>query len=391
MYCSSHLTTVSTLRHLVASAADRLRTATTVAGLLAVSAVAASAQIPVTAAWDANSDGMTRGYEISVGTSPGNPLRVIDVGLATSTVLPLPPGAVYYVSVQAYNEHHMVGPATPEAVVDLANTPGAPDGVRTNVNGTAVTLRWNAPTSGGVAQRYLVSVGTAPGAANLISETNVGNVLSAAGNVAPGTYYARIHAANLVGIGPASADVSFQVGGAPDAPTALSASWTGGAVRLAWSPGSGVSSYVLEVGRTPGATDYGSFNVGAATAYSATVPAGTFYVRVRGVNSLGMSAPSNEVMLAGQGAQAPSAPRVLSQSGAGSTVNLWWDVPTTGTADSYVIEAGTAPGLSNIATLALGRVTSFATSAPPGTYYVRVRARNGAGLSAPSNEIVVRR
>jgi len=56
-----------------------------------------------------------------------------------------------------------------------------------------------------------------------------------------------------------------------------------------------------------------------------------------------------------------------------------------------VVEAGSAPGLSNLAVLTIGDQTIFATTAPPGTYYIRVRSVNALGTSGPSNEIVVRR
>jgi hypothetical protein len=56
-----------------------------------------------------------------------------------------------------------------------------------------------------------------------------------------------------------------------------------------------------------------------------------------------------------------------------------------------VIEAGSAPGLSDLASLRVGNVTRFTTTAPPGVYYVRVRAFNDKGNSLPSNEVVVRR
>ena len=80
------------------------------------------------------------------------------------------------------------------------------------------------------------------------------------------------------------------------------------------------------------------------------------------------------------------------QAGAGSDVNLLWFAPPTGPRPTgYVIEAGSAPGLADLASLQVGPVTSFSTTAPPGIYYVRVRAVNARGASQPSNEIIVRR
>lgn len=264
-----------------------------------VTAEAALAQINVTAAWDPNTDGRTAGYMVQVGLTPGNPIHSVDVGSATSVVLPLPPGAVYYVAVRAYNASRQLGPAVEEEV-DLANSPGAPENFRGSVSGSAATLSWRAPTTGGIASRYLLSVGTASGASNLLSEFPLGNVLSVTGALPPGTYYARLHAANLVGVGPQTPEVRFTVGSAgapPAAPSGLAATWSGGTVTLRWSASSGATSYVLEAGTTAGAVNIGVVDLGGATAFSAPVPAGTFYVRVRARNTFGASAPSNEVVL----------------------------------------------------------------------------------------------
>ena len=87
-----------------------------------------------------------------------------------------------------------------------------------------------------------------------------------------------------------------------------------------------------------------------------------------------------------RGCTVPSAPGGLASSVSGSTVTLAWTGSTGAT--SYVIEAGSAAGGSNLAVLETGP-TSFTTAAPNGTYYVRVRAKTGCGASAPSNEVVV--
>ena len=104
------------------------------------------------------------------------------------------------------------------------------------------------------------------------------------------------------------------------------------------------------------------------------------------VASAAMTAP------VGAAATAPASPNVLTATVVGSQVTLTWSVPTAGDPPtSYVLEAGTARGLSNLVNTELGSTTMFfsATNVPGGTYFVRLRSRNGAGTSAPSNEVEV--
>ncbi|WP_291984355.1 hypothetical protein [Luteitalea sp.] len=261
---------------------------------------AAAAQIPITAAWDRNTDGFTAGYRVSVGTNPGSAQAVLDVGSATSVVLPLPPGGIYYVSVRGYTDAGIEGPSSGEVVVDLANSPGAPTAVQASVNGATASISWAPPDAGGVALNYRISVGTAPGASNILSDYPLGAARSVSGAVPPGTYFARVHAGNAVGIGPPSPDVSFHVGGAapPGAPSALAATVAGSSVTLSWAaPAGGADTYIIEAGSATGAADIAVINVGGALSLTATAPPGTYFVRVRAVRGSGVSVPSNEVIV----------------------------------------------------------------------------------------------
>jgi len=79
----------------------------------------------------------------------------------------------------------------------------------------------------------------------------------------------------------------------------------------------------------------------------------------------------------------------LKQVSAGAgTVSLTW---TASAANStYLLEAGTTRGAADALAVDVGTVTAFqATGVKPGTYYVRVRATNACGSSAPSNELMV--
>ena len=93
---------------------------------------------------------------------------------------------------------------------------------------------------------------------------------------------------------------------------------------------------------------------------------------------------------AGAGVTAPGAPAGLSATAAGSTVTLTWNANGNDAATTYVIEAGSAPGLADLANVPTSAVTSFSASGVgAGTYYVRVRAQNNGGMSGASNEAIL--
>ena len=204
-----------------------------------------------------------------------------------------------------------------------------------------------------------------------------------------------------------SGDVAYgQLGGptgplnAPTAPSGLAGAVAGSMVTLYWTaPSSGdpVASYVIEAGSSAGSRDLANFTTGSvATSYVATsVPAGSYFVRVRATNTGGASTPSNEIVVTVTGSTerlAPGPPTNLSASVSRATIVLNWTVASSGGVPaSYILEAGSTVGAANLANFNTGSAaTSFtATDVANGTYFMRVRATNAVGTSAPSNEVVV--
>jgi fibronectin type III domain protein len=187
----------------------------------------------------------------------------------------------------------------------------------------------------------------------------------------------------------------------PTAPTLLPPTVSGSTVTLNWLAPEitdSATNFIIEAGSTPGASNLANFSTGsAATTYTAVgVGPGSYYVRVRASNNDGRSAPSNEVLLVVGGGgggctTAPGAPGGLTLvSNIGSTVVLSWTAAS-GSPTTYIVEAGSASGLSDLANSDLGgtSTTLTATNVGAGTYYVRIRARNACGTGAPSNEIVL--
>ena len=131
-------------------------------------------------------------------------------------------------------------------------------------------------------------------------------------------------------------------------------------------------------------------HVGSATQVAAAVAPGSYALRVRAVGASGEGPASSEWLFTTPSTgTSPAAPGALVGSVAGNVVTLGWNA-SAGNASTYVLEGGTAPGLSNLGVLPLGSLdTAIAGAVPAGTYYFRVRAANGFGSSASSNEVVV--
>ena len=88
----------------------------------------------------------------------------------------------------------------------------------------------------------------------------------------------------------------------------------------------------------------------------------------------------------------PPRPLGLAATRSGTTVTLQWSTEASRSIGTgLVVEAGSAPGVTNLARLpvAAGETMLVVPGVPPGAYYVRVRAVNGTGAGEPSNEVLV--
>lgn len=292
-------------------------------------------------------------------------------------------------------------PAPPAPAVLLA-----PVNLVSSVSGSTVALSWSAAGSGAAPTTYIIQAGSFSGGSDLaVMPTNNTATSFVASGVGAGTYYVRVLAGNADGTSAPSNEVVVVVGnggssqtGVPGAPGFLSVSASGSTASLAWgASGSGgaATSYLIEAGSAPGLNDLASFSTGTpSTSLSVgNVPAGTYYVRVRGQNAAGTGAPSNEatLVIGGSGlcTSPASAPAGLTAVTVGSTVTLSWS-PSAGSPTSYVIQAGSSSGASDLAVIdTQSAATTLSATAGSGTYFVRVLGKNACGVSGPSNEVIV--
>jgi hypothetical protein len=182
--------------------------------------------------------------------------------------------------------------------------PGTPINLSSSVSGSTVTLTWTAPATGDAATSYRLEAGSSSGASDLAnSDTSSAATTFIATGVPNGVYYVRVRAQNSGGRSDPSNQVVVTVGAGdctPLAPT-LTAAFAGPGAALNWTTGGscGPTSYQLEAGSSAGSSNLAVFNTGNTNTFYnvATLAAGVYYVRVRGVRGATLGAPSNEVVI----------------------------------------------------------------------------------------------
>lgn len=290
--------------------------------------------------------------------------------------------------------------ATPQANTTYTATyragsspPLAPTGLTHLVNGQSVGVWWNRATG---ADAYRLEVGSAAGLSDLLVAPLGGDTRLDA-MAPPGRYFVRVRGVNGFGVGPASNEVQVQVTSAavceapPPVPGGVAAEVAGVSVALTWPWTPTATSYVVEAGAAPGVTDVYRANVGAARRFIGLAPAGRYFARIRSANLCGESAPTGDVeIVLGCGSGPIAGPTGLTATVGGGAVTLQWAGSVAHLA--YRLQVGSTPGASNLLDIDIGAGTTWQASLagiPAGTYYVRVRAFTGCGVSGASNEVAV--
>ena len=123
-------------------------------------------------------------------------------------------------------------------------------------------------------------------------------------NVQPGIHYVRVRVfTDRLGI--PSNEIKVTVGrpapcfAPPGAPAAFAATVSGSTVSLTWTASAGpLDSYVVEYGLAVAVWHRLDTASSATSLQVSNVPTATYFVRIRGENTCGLSAPSNEAIVA---------------------------------------------------------------------------------------------
>ncbi|HUE89603.1 MAG TPA: fibronectin type III domain-containing protein [Vicinamibacterales bacterium] len=365
----------------------------------------------LTLAWDPPSDTTTVGYIIRYGTEAGKYTVSLDVGLVTTRQIDeLTDGTTYFFAVQAYNSNRDRSALSSEVSGLAGGSGGGPEGgpgagptsvVASIRDGGVIDIAWlPAP---GTPAGYRVEVGTVSGHTVYSAYVADAAITFDIRDLPAAAYFIRVRtftngaftapseevtvAATDLPVAPLPpADGSCVA--PPGAPRHLRGSALDTNVHLAWQHGAGpVTTYVLEVGSSPGLRDLMMLALGPGTELRGSAAHGTYAVRLAAVNDCGWSLWGTEMLVVV--GTVPGAPASLSQDVTGTLVNLSWSAPTGGApVTRYLIEAMTASGPFAYDTASPATAFSHMNT-PPGSYVVTVRAGNTAGFGPPSAPVTV--
>jgi hypothetical protein len=260
-----------------------------------LSAIASSFRVRLS--WTPNGLGSEpTGYIVEAGFASGTTAVTLPTTAPILEVSGVPPGR-YFVRVRARNAFG-VGPASGEFVVvvngDGAGSPNAVQNFIAWMSGRRLNVTWSDALVGERPTDYVVEVGSSTGLANIA-------VLPASLRsfsyepVPDGFYFVRVRARLGANVGPPTRERMVKAGNGPsppEPPLGLTIAVNGNVVTLSWTPPlSGPPlGYRIEAGTALGLSNVAVFDTrSAATSFAAAgVPPGTYYVRLRAINAIGV-------------------------------------------------------------------------------------------------------
>ena len=335
-------------------------------------------------------------YRIYRGTTLGSEIFISNSTITSFMDNGLTNGRTYYYLVSAVTGAGE-GPRSNGVSVVPATVPAAPSQVTAAGSSSKVTLAWNAPYGGGsTILRYNVYWSVTPTGAT----TRIDTLTNATGYVHTSltngvTYYYSISAVTSIGEGPRSSPVSATPLSVPEAPSELTAAPGAKSITLTWTApangGTNVTGYKIYRGSASGGESLLKLIEPVTSYVDVGLPDNViYYYKVRAVNSQGDGPLSSEV--SARTYDHPAAPHNVIASSGNSYATLSWSTPAyVGGSPiiGYNVYRNVSGEWSLIASLVPSPFTD--TGLQNGQEYgYTVRAVNGLGEGAPSEEVKVR-
>ncbi|MGO8672517.1 MAG: kelch repeat-containing protein [Capsulimonadaceae bacterium] len=308
-----------------------------------------------------------------VGTAAGTSFT--DTGLTN--------GVKYFYKVAGVNAVGTSAQSSEVSATPEPPAPAAPTGLTATAGNAQVSLSWSTSTGATSYNIYRATTSGAEGSTPVGTSTS--GSYTSTGLTNGDKYYFTVAAVNGAGTSAQSNEASTTL--TPNAPTGLTASAGNTQVGLSWTSSYAATSYSIYRGTTSGGE--GSTPVGTANGLSYTnsglTNGVTYFYKVASVNAGGTGMLSAEASATPE-PPIPSAPSSLTATAGNAQVALAWTGSTGAT--SYDVYRGTATGAEGSTAIGTTTSTSYTDTGVTNfvTYYYKVAAANGGGVSAMSNE-----
>jgi hypothetical protein len=323
----------------------------------------------ITVTWTAPDDGGSPITGYTVTSSPAG--LTTTVTTTTATFSDAIVGTDYTFTVVATNavgDGPASDPSNDVTIAPAMTVPGAPTGVTARVQNGDVLVSWTAPADDGNSAITGYTVVSSPAGASVsAADTSV----QVSGLVAGTAYTFTVTATNAVGTGPAS-DPSNSVTAPfvttiPGAPTAVTATLSGGVVTVSWTaPSSTGNSAITSYTVFSSPSGITAVTSGTSTTVSGLTPGTSYTFTITAKNAVGTgpsSAASNSVTLSA-GTAVPGPPTGVTALAGDQSATVSWSAPT---AD------GGAPVIGYVVTSS----TSASTVSATGTSAILTGLPNG--------------
>jgi len=342
-------------------------------------------------------------YNLRIGTSAGGS-NVFDGRVTGLTYLVIGEhGSTYYARVQAIDQRGNLSPWSSNSIgtkIDVVApiVPSAPVGPG-SFSGSTITFTWGNSsdnTGGAGVSHYVVQIGTSQSSHDVF-DGNVNGTSKTISGTNGQTYFARVLAVDNVGNASAlsasssGTTVDTSSPATPAAPTVPNAISNSSQVTFSWvnpgdnAGGSGVSSYLVQIGTSDGASNIFNGSVSSLSKSVTSSNGTTCYARVKAVDAIGNASTDwSETVSVFVDTVAPNAPPTPSvDSFSTSQVTFSWSNPGDNAGGSgvasYNVAIGTSAGFDNVFSGNVTGLSKTITGVNGSRYYARVQSVDFAG------------